>query len=80
MVVQQSLRTAVGKWLGHVGDSVRVRGTHRSPSGRIMGVCIEAEGASGPCTLLFFHHADCGWQVFPPTVARPSMSVKRLAM
>ncbi|RZF29251.1 hypothetical protein EVC45_14145 [Paraburkholderia sp. UYCP14C] len=80
MVEQQSLRTAVGKWLGHTRTTVRVLTVHRSRAGRIVGVCVAGEGPRGPCELFFFHHTDRGWQVFPPSVARPSMAVERLAM
>ncbi len=80
MAVEQSLRMAVGKWLGATHkQTVRVLAVRRSRSGQIVSVCVEAPGVSGPCALFFFHHAGHGWHVLPPDRARPTMCVERQA-
>ena len=80
MAARQSLRVIVEKWLGSTREqTIRVLAVHRSRSGRILSVCVEAQGATGPRTLFFFCHADRGWQVFPPDGMRPAMNLERLA-
>lgn len=80
MAVRQSLRMAVGKWLGATHkQTVRVVAVHRSRSGRIVSVCVEMQGKNRSCGLFFFYHPERGWQVFPPEGARPTLSVARLA-
>ncbi|WP_321876448.1 hypothetical protein [Paraburkholderia bannensis] len=84
MMVQQSLRTAVGKWLDpKEGHTVRVLAVQRGALGRIVSVCVEIDGivgaqGRGPHALFFFRHADRIWRVFPPERARPAMRVDRL--
>jgi hypothetical protein len=81
MMVQQSLRTAVGKWLDpKEGHTVRVLTVRRCPLGRIVSVCVEIDAlhGNGPRALFFFRHADRVWRVFPPERARPAMRVDRL--
>jgi hypothetical protein len=80
MTGRQTLRMAVGKWLGATRkQTVRVVAVQRSRSGRIVSVCVEMQGANRSCGLFFFYHPERGWQVFPPEGARPAMSVARLA-
>ncbi|MEM5373046.1 hypothetical protein V4C53_44670 [Paraburkholderia azotifigens] len=80
MAAEQSLRMAVGKWLGATHKhTVRVLAVRRSRSGQIVSVYVEAPGVGGPCALFFFHHAGHGWHVLPLDQARPTMSVERQA-
>ncbi|MEM5328462.1 hypothetical protein VSR34_17985 [Paraburkholderia sp. JHI2823] len=80
MAVRQSLGAAVVKWLCPTSrQTARVVTVHRSPSGRIVSVYVEAQTADGPRALFFFRHADRGWQVFPPETMRPSMGLGRVA-
>jgi hypothetical protein len=80
MAVRQSLGAAVVKWLSPTSrQAARVVTVHRSASGRIVSVYVEAQTPDGPRALFFFCHAGSGWHVFPPDVMRPSMGVARVA-
>jgi hypothetical protein len=77
---EKSLHYLVEKWLAPA-PPVRIRVVQ---FGRIHGdsrryVHIEASAPSGSRAIFFFRHNDGCWCVFPPQIARPSMTGYRLA-
>jgi hypothetical protein len=73
---ERSLRFMVEKWLvmAHA-ISVRVtRGSCACANPR-RSVCVEASLSTGVFALYLFRQSDGTWDVFPPDVERPAMSV-----
>lgn len=77
---EKSLRYLVEKWLAP-SPAVPIRVVE---FGRIHGdsrryVHVEAPAPSGSHGMYFFRHDDGCWCVFPPRIARPSMTAYQLA-
>ncbi|WP_413184846.1 hypothetical protein [Paraburkholderia sacchari] len=75
---EMTLHWAVEKWLAPTSampDVVRVRRVWRHRR----CVCVAAVRPSGLLSLFFFRHDDGSWNVYPPALARPAMSVWRTA-
>lgn len=77
---EKSLHYLVEKWLAPA-PPVRIRVVQ---FGRMQGdsrryVHVEASAPGGSRAIFFFRHDDGCWCVFPPRVARPSMTGYLLA-
>lgn len=73
---ERSLRFMVEKWLVMApAMSVRVVRGSRTRSNRGRHVRVEASLSTGSLEIYLFRHGDGTWDVFPPDVERPSMSV-----
>ena len=72
----RSLRFMVEKWLVMApAMSVRVTGGSRARSDQRRHVRVEASLSTGAFEIYLFRQGDGTWNVFPPDVERPSMSV-----
>ncbi|CAB3764802.1 hypothetical protein [Paraburkholderia humisilvae] len=77
---ETSLHRLVDKWLAPATVlHVRVVRSGRMPAQRARFVFIEAATPTGTRGMFFFRHQDCCWRVFPPHIARPSLTVYPLA-
>jgi hypothetical protein len=77
---EKSLHYLVEKWLAPAPTS-RI---HVVQFGRMQGdkrpyVHVEASAPGGSRSIFFFRHDDGRWCVFPPRIARPSMTGYLLA-
>ncbi|MGF6759054.1 hypothetical protein [Paraburkholderia sp. GAS42] len=76
----KSLHYLVEKWLAPA-PAMRIRvvqfGRMRGDSRRY--VHVEASAPGNSRAIFFFRHEDGCWCVFPPRIARPSMTGYRLA-
>lgn len=77
---EKSLHHVVDKWLAPT-PAVRVRVVQfgRMRAGRGRYVHVETSAPTGSRAIFFFRHEDGCWCVFPPRIARPSMTGYRLA-
>nr|WP_240975341.1 hypothetical protein [Paraburkholderia aromaticivorans] len=70
----KSLRQMVSYWLAPAAAMrVRVTEFRHGRSTRECYVRVETMRPEGPVALLFFHHPDGSWGVFPPARERPAM-------
>ena len=77
---EKSLHYLVEKWLSPAPHTqIRVIQFGHIREDRRRFVHVEASAAGGSRTLFFFRHDDGCWCVFPPRIARPSMTGSRLA-
>lgn len=73
---ERSLRFMVEKWLVMAPSvSVRVTRGSRVLSNRGRCVCVEAFQSADMFAIYFFRQGDGTWDVFPPDVERPAMSL-----
>ncbi|MGF6937266.1 hypothetical protein OKW41_006428 [Paraburkholderia sp. UCT70] len=72
---EKSLRHLVEKWLAPT-PTVRIRVVQfgRMRADKMRYAHIEASTLTGTRAIFFFRHADGCWCVFPPQIARPSMT------
>jgi hypothetical protein len=72
----RSLRYMVEKWLVMAPPvSVRVTRGSRARMNQRRCVCIEALQTANTFAIYLFRQGDGTWDVFPPGVERPAMSV-----
>jgi hypothetical protein len=72
---EKSLRHLVEKWLAPAPHArVRVIRFGHLPAGRCRYAYVEAYTPDSSRAIFFFQHDDGCWCVFPPRIARPSMS------
>lgn len=77
---EKSLRYLVEKWLAPAPHAhIRVIQFGHMREDRRRYVHVEASAPSGPRAIFFFRHDDGCWCVFPPRIARPSMTGDRWA-
>ena len=73
---ERTLRFMVEKWLVLAPSvSVRVRRGSRARSNQRRYVCVEALQSADTFAIYLFRQGDGTWDVFPPVVERPAMSV-----
>jgi hypothetical protein len=73
---ERSLRFMVEKWLVMAPSvSVRVTRGHRARSNQSRYVCVEALQSADTFAIYLFRQGDGSWDVFPPDVKRPAMSL-----
>lgn len=67
---ETSLRSQVEKWLAPTpANPPRVSRFGRTVRGARY-VCVETLRLAGPVMIVFFHHDDGAWRVFPPDSRR----------
>lgn len=67
------LRVVVDYWLARdPGEIIRVKRFIRRAD-RKYCVQVEVMRSGEPIAMLFFHHSDGSWRVFPPSEERPAM-------
>jgi hypothetical protein len=77
---EKSLHYLVEKWLAPAPHTqIRVIQFGHMREDRRRYVHVEASAPSGSRAIFFFRHDDGYWCVFPPRIARPSMTCDKRA-
>jgi hypothetical protein len=77
---EKSLHYLVEKWLAPAPHmQIRVLQFGHTREDRRRYVQVEASAPNGSHAIFFFRHDDGCWCVFPPRIARPSMTDNRRA-